>query len=87
MQYKTLEVYEPTDSGPERINKIADGGIFKIITPYPSDEETDIKYRTNDESLGTFLTHMSLEGNANMSVITASDSGTNGYASMLHNLM
>jgi hypothetical protein len=61
----------------------------EIITPYPSRDPENIKYRTNDEGQGTFLTHQRRGPIAAqyVSLIAASNNVAYGYASLLYRMM
>lgn len=90
VQYKSLHVSETINSTGVPIHQapITDAGMFKIIIDYPSDEPSNIKYRTDDEGQGTMVTkHHPDPNHLNVSIIATTNSGTDGYASLMHEMM
>lgn len=80
VRYKRLDVFDNNTAGaPQEINT---AGIFRIVSPYPPTNRGNIKYRTNDEGQGVFLTRSQWTADyapKNNSIITGMDNVDVGY--------
>ena len=81
VHYKQLDVYVNDTAGTP--HQVKNDGMYRISSPYPPTNRGDIKFRTNDEGQGVFLTRSQWTPEytpLNTSLVTGANTGYVGYA-------
>ena len=69
-------------------DRLVNTTIYKIEFDYPTNLTDHRVFRTDDQGKGTMTVHHSLiPGQENITIVTASDSGGQGYSSLIHQMM
>lgn len=89
--YKSLTVTEEDPLPPyynQSVDRPVKDDIYRIVLNYQSDSHNESVIRSNDQGKGTMTIKQSpIPGEGHLTIVTASDSGGQGYASLLHHMM